>query len=191
MSEEILRNSVTGEVMTVLESTPEAFRVRFSLGPHCSIPGSHFHPGKEQRVSVISGEMHLRVSGVHQVLRAGESTTVPAGAHHFQWNPTDTEMVAIEEIRPAGRTHEMFKTLFGLANDGKTNAKGYPSPLMAAALVAEFGDSLKPSPLALRALFAALAPLAAVLGYRDVLQKYRAQHSVQGSGSPASGGSAP
>lgn len=188
MSEEILRNCVTGEVMTVLESTPEVFRICFSLQPRCSIPGSHFHPGKAQRITVVSGEMHLRVGGVHQVLRAGESATIPAGAHHFQWNPTDTEMVAIEEIRPAGRTHEMFRTLFGLANDGKTNSKGYPSPLMAAVLIAEFGESLKPAPFVLRALFSALAPVATALGYRGTLRKYRcvgAQQAIPGS-SPSS-----
>lgn len=177
---EILVNPVTGESMKVLESTPEAFKVEFSLGPHCSIPGSHFHPNKEQQVWVISGEMHLRVNGVDQIVRTGESATVPAGAHHFQWNPTDTELVAIEEIRPAGRTHEMFATLFGLARDGKTNSKGFPSPLVAAALVSEFKDSLLPAPLGLRILFGALAPIATALGYRRMLEKYRRAGAMQG-----------
>ena len=173
MNEETLVNPVTGEAMTVLESTPDVFKAQYALGPGRSIPGSHFHPGKEQRVCVISGEMHLLVDGVHRVLRAGESTTIPAGGHHYQWNPGDVEIVAIEEIRPAGRTHEMFATLFGLARDGGTNAKGYPSPLFAAALVTEFGDCLQPAPLFVRMLFRALAPLAAALGYGRKLERYR------------------
>jgi quercetin dioxygenase-like cupin family protein len=166
MTKEILENRVTGEAMTILQSTAEAFRFRFSLGPRCSIPGTHFHPNKEQRVSVISGEMHLRVNGVHHIVGAGESMTVPAGAHHFQWNPSDSEMIAIEEIRPAGRIHDMFATVFGLANDGRTNSRGYPSPLLAATLVSEFKDSILPASLGLRLLFGALGPLAKILGLR-------------------------
>ena len=55
----ILNNPVTGESMTVLESTPEIFKFKFSLGPHGSIAGAHFHPSMEQRVSVVSGELHF------------------------------------------------------------------------------------------------------------------------------------
>jgi len=172
MNAEVLNNPVTGESMTVLESTPETFKFKFSLGPHGSIAGAHFHPSMEQRVSVVSGEMHLRVNGVHQILRAGESATIPVGAHHIQWNPGDSEMTATEEYHPAGRLHGFFKALFGLARDGKTNSKGYPSPLVAAALVSEFKDSILPSPLGLRLLFSALAPLASALGYRRLIAEY-------------------
>jgi quercetin dioxygenase-like cupin family protein len=172
MNEEILENPVTGESMQILESTAETFKVQYALRPHGEIPGEHFHPHKEQIVSILSGEMHLRINGVHRTIRAGESATVPAGARHFQWNPCDSEAVAIEEIRPAGRIHEFFKVLFGLARDGRTDATGHPSPLLSAALFSEFKDSILPAPLALRLLFGVLAPLASVLGYRRQLEKY-------------------
>lgn len=68
--------------------------------------------------------------------------------------------------------HEFFATLFNLAKDGKTNSKGYPSPLLGAALMSEFKDSIRPAPLPLRLLFGALAPLAEALGYKRLLKKY-------------------
>jgi quercetin dioxygenase-like cupin family protein len=102
MTEEVLENPVTGECLRILESTPERFRAQYSLKPHSEIPGAHFHPGKQQSVTVVSGEMHLRINGSHHVVRAGESLTIPTGGHHFQWNPCDTELVAIEEVFPAG-----------------------------------------------------------------------------------------
>ena len=84
MAEEVLENPVTGERLQILESTPERFKVKYSLAPHGEIPGAHFHPGKEQQVTVLSGEMHLLIAGGHRVVRAGESALVPLGAHHFQ-----------------------------------------------------------------------------------------------------------
>jgi len=172
MNGEILENPVTGEALQVLESTPGLFKVQYSLRPHGEIAGAHFHPGKEQQITVLSGEMHLRIDGAHRVVRAGETAVVPAGAHHFQWNPRDSEVTAIEEIRPAGRLHEFFRVLFGLARDGETDAQGRPSLLLAAALFSEFKGSIRQAPLGTRVLLAVLAPIASGLGYRRQLDRY-------------------
>ena len=172
MNEEILENPVTGESMRILESTAQAFKAQYSLRPHGEIPGEHLHPHKEQRISILAGEMHLRVNGQHRILRAGETATIPVGARHFQWNPCDSEAVVIEEIRPAGRIHDFFKVLFGLARDGKTDGDGYPPLFLGAALFAEFRDSIRPAPLGFRLLLGVLGPIALALGYRRRLEKY-------------------
>lgn len=169
----ILENPVTGEAFRVLESTPDVFKVQYSLRPHGEIAGAHFHPGKEQQITVLSGEMHLRINGAHRVVRAGESASVPAGAHHFQWNPSDAEVVAIEEIRPAGRLHEFFSVLFGLARDGKTDSQGRPSLFLAAAVFSEFRGSIRQASFGTRLLLDVLAPIASLLGYRRQLDRYR------------------
>lgn len=172
MADEVLENPVTGERLQVLESTAERFKVRYSLAPHGEIPSAHFHPGKEQRVSVLAGEMHLLIAGEHRVVRAGESADVPLGAHHFQWNPCDTEVVAIEEVFPAGRLHEFFSVLFRLAGDGRTDARGLPPLLLASVLFAEFRDTIRQASVAERLVLDALAPIATLLGYRRLLKRY-------------------
>jgi quercetin dioxygenase-like cupin family protein len=174
MADEILENPITGERLRILESTPERFKAQYSLHPHGEIPGEHFHPGQEQRVTVLSGEMHLRVDGEHRVLRAGESATIPPGGHHFQWNPCDSEVVAIEEMCPAGRVHEFFSVLFHLARDGKTDSRGNPSLLLTAALFSEFKDTVRDASLGGRLLLDLLAPIASALGYRRQLERYLA-----------------
>lgn len=172
MTEEILDNPVTGESMRVLESTPQAFRAQYSLRPHGKIPGEHFHPHKEQRIAVLSGELHLRIDGEDQIVRAGETATVPVGARHFQWNPCDVEAVVIEEIRPAGRIHDFFRVLFDMARDGRTDGEGRPSLLLSAALFEEFRDSIVPASRGTRLVFAMLAPIAGALGYRRQVDGY-------------------
>lgn len=172
MKDEILENPVTGESMKVIESTAQAFRAQYSLRPHGEIPGEHLHPHKEQRIEVLSGEMHVRIDGEHRIVRAGETATVPVGTRHFQWNPCDTEAVVIEEIRPAGRIHDFFTVLFGLARDGRTDANGFPPLLLAAALFTEFRDAIRPASRGLQLVFATLGPVALAAGYRRQLEKY-------------------
>jgi quercetin dioxygenase-like cupin family protein len=172
MSEGILENPVTGESMRVLESSVRAFKAQYSLRAHGEIPGEHFHPHKEQRISVLSGEMHLRIDGEHRIVRAGETTTIPLGARHFQWNPCDSEAVVIEELHPAGRIHDFFKALFGLARDGRTDRNGFPSIVMAAALFSEFRDSIRPASLGLRLACGVLGPVALALGCRRQIEEY-------------------
>ena len=172
MDDEVLENPVTGESMRVLESTAQTFKAQYSLRPHGEIPGEHFHPHKEQRISVLSGEMHVRVEGENRVVRAGETTTIPLGAAHFQWNPCDSEAVVIEEIRPAGRIHDFFKVLFGLARDGRTDGNGFPPLLLAAAVFSEFEDSIRPASRGLRLVCGMLGPMALALGYRRQIEKY-------------------
>jgi len=185
MDGELLENPVTGEALRVLESTPALFRVQYSLRPHGEIAGEHFHPGKEQRITVLSGEMHLRIDGAHRVVRAGESATIPAGAHHFQWNPCDSEVVAIEEIRPAGRLHEFFSVLFGLARDGRTDSQGRPPLFLAAAVFSEFKGSIRQAPLGTRVLLDVLAPIASLLGDRRQLDRYLTGSRARRSGTDA------
>jgi quercetin dioxygenase-like cupin family protein len=172
MNEEILENPVTGESMRILESTARTFKAQYSLRPHGEIPGEHLHPQKEQRISVRSGEMHLRINGEHRIVRAGQTMIIPVGARHFQWNPCDSEAVVIEEIRPAGRIHDFFTVLFGLARDGRTDVNGYPPLMLSAALFSEFKDSIRPAPLGLRLLIGVLGPIALALGYRRQVDKY-------------------
>ncbi|MBX3024313.1 cupin domain-containing protein [bacterium] len=173
MSEERLENPVTGESMRVLESSPERFRVQYALRPRGEIAGAHFHPYGEQTVSVVSGELHVRIAGAHRVIRAGESATIPTGAPHFQWNPGDVEAIVVEEMHPAARLHEFFRVLFRLAQSGRTDARGFPPLLLSAALFAEFSDTIRLAAPGTRLLLTLLAPLAVALGYRREIEECR------------------
>lgn len=169
---EIIFNPVTGEKLVVLESSAEIFKVEFSIDPRSEIAGEHLHPFQQQKIFVTSGELHCRINGVNHVLFAGDTATIPAGAPHFQSNPTGTEARAIEEHRPAGRIHIFFRVLFALAQEGKTNRRGIPKPLIGAAFVAEFKDTVRASSVGLRILFGALAPISRLLGYRRTIRRY-------------------
>jgi quercetin dioxygenase-like cupin family protein len=175
MSEELLENPVTGETMKILESTADVFKIEYALRAHGEIPLEHSHPNVEQEISVSAGEMHVTVNGEHKVIKAGESYTAPPSALHFQWNPCDEETVAVETYRPAGRNHDFFRTLFGLAQDGHTDAQGMPSLLVRAAIFTEFRDTIRPAARGIRWVVAGLSPISSLLGYRRLIKKYARQ----------------
>jgi hypothetical protein len=81
----------------------------------------------------------------------------------------------VVEVRPGARFEEMIKNLYGLAQDGKTDAKGMPNLLQAALFAREFEDVLwftKPPRPVQKVLFAALAPVARFLGYKGSYPEY-------------------
>jgi quercetin dioxygenase-like cupin family protein len=169
---EVLTNPVTGETLKVLESNSAVFKVEYNLRQGGAVPADHYHPWQEQIISVVSGELHCRIGKETRILRAGDKARIPPGVTHTQWNPTETEAVAIEELRPAGESHNMFRVVFALARDGKTNSKGIPKPLIGAALTSVFKDEVRPSGLGLRLLFGSLSAISRLLGYERIIHRY-------------------
>jgi hypothetical protein len=69
----------------------------------------------------------------------------------------------------------MIQQFNGLANDGKTNAKGVPRLLPLALFAREFrreGEFVRPPRIVQRLLFAALALLARARGYKAIDSEY-------------------
>jgi quercetin dioxygenase-like cupin family protein len=173
MSEpEIIHNPVTGETLFVLESTPEIFRFAYRLGPGGAVSAAHYHPSQQQKITVLAGRLHCRVGRAEREFGAGDSIVIPAGVAHDQWNPTATEVIAIEEHRPGHRIHAMFRVVFALARDGRTDRRGFPRPLVAAAFLAAFKDVARPAKLTLRVCLALLAPVSRLLGYGRLMDRY-------------------
>ena len=179
-AQEVITNPITGEVIRVLESTPDLFRFEFVLLPHGTVAGAHQHPYQQQTIEARVGTLHCSVEGTHHVLEPGQAVLIEGGQTHTQWNPADTEVWAIEEFRPAARMHDFFRVLFGMARDGRTNKKGVPTPLLASALFAEFSDSVRVGRPLDRMLLTALRPLARLAGSHRVVQAY-----LRGNGQPA------
>ncbi len=70
---------------------------------------------------------------------------------------------------PALNTEEFFETFCALARDGRTDGDGVPSLLQIAVSAPHFDIWLARPPIWVqRALFAVLAPVARLLGYRPI-----------------------
>lgn len=176
---DVIENPVTGERVVVRVGTEDSggglLIVEGFIKPGGAVTGEHVHPAIDETFTVLDGRVGFRIDGQESVAQLGERLYVPAGTAHDWWNAGEEEAHAVVEIRPGARFEEMAINLFGLAQDGKTNAKGMPNLLQVALFAREFEDVLyftRPPRMVQRVLFGILAPIARILGYRGSYPEY-------------------
>ena len=185
---DVIENPVTGERAVVRVGTAEtggAFGVvDLYIRPRGAVVGEHWHPAMEERFTVLRGRVDFRLDGRERTAEPGSQIHVPAGVRHDWWNAGDEEALVRVEVRPAARFEAMILNLFGLAQDGKTKARGLPNLLQLALLLREFRDVIRftrPPQVVQAALFGALAPLARLLGYQGSYPEYLTRRSATGA----------
>ena len=98
-----------------------------------------------------------------------------AGVPREWWNDGQEEALVRVEVRPAARFEVMIRNAFCLAPDGRVNSRGMPSLLQLALFARQFDDVMRftrPPRIVQRFLFAALAPIARMMGYRGSYPEY-------------------
>ena len=177
---DVYENPVTGERVVVRVGTEESggdlLVADLYVRPGGAVAGEHVHTRIEEWFTVRKGRVGFRLDGRESIARHNERLHAPVGIAHDWWNAGEEEEAHIVvEVRPGARFEEMIKNLYGLAQDGKTDAKGMPNLLQVALFAREFGDVLwftKPPRPVQRVLFAALTPVARHLGYRGSYPEY-------------------
>jgi quercetin dioxygenase-like cupin family protein len=174
-----LVHPVTGERVVfwkrARDSNGELLELTIYMAPGGFIATPHVHPQQEERFQISGAEVMIRVGRDERLYKPGETAVVPPGVAHTWWNPGQTEAAALIQLRPALDTETMFETFFGLAAEGKVNAKGMPNPLQMMVLGRHFHREARPAPpLSWVAvpLSYLLAPLGRLMGYRARYDKY-------------------
>lgn len=178
------QNKVTGERGVVLrgdeDSGDQPALVHLVVQPHGAVAGEHIHPRFQESFQVISGRLGTRVDGAERILTAGEKAVAVPGTWHDFWNAGEEEAHVLVEFWPLyPRFEQMLGTLYGLANAGKTNAKGMPNPLQLALTGREFQDVAqfaKPPRAVQRVMFGLLGPIGRMRGYRGIYPEYCHPH---------------
>jgi quercetin dioxygenase-like cupin family protein len=181
---ETIENPVNGERITWIETAQstggELLACDLYLRPAAAVAAEHRHVRQEERFAVHSGAVGFEVAGEARMASQGDEVTIPIGVAHRWWNAGQDEARVRVELRPALDTETFFETFFGLARDGKTNAKGIPGLLQIAVLFRDLGDScpqpVKPPRSVQRGVFTVLAPIGRLFGRRAVYPKYSPRH---------------
>jgi mannose-6-phosphate isomerase-like protein (cupin superfamily) len=181
---DVFDNPITGERAIIRlgtrETTGERLIVDLELRGTGFGSAPHFHPSIHERLTVMSGHVGISVDGVTTIAKLGKTIDIPAGVRHRFWNAGIYEAKLTIDMRPANRfvayKFEAFmRNMIGLAQDGKTDAKGMPNLLQRALMAAEFADAIRFSrpPGSMQAiLFPMLAPIARWRGYRPSYNEY-------------------
>ncbi|HEX6710827.1 MAG TPA: cupin domain-containing protein [Rubrobacter sp.] len=186
---EILDNPITGQGIIFRQTAEETDGTLLEVEavytkPSPSRPPTHYHPAQEERFEVLSGEVRVQVGGEARTLREGETLVIPAGTRHEMW--AEAEGVRVNwQTRPAMKTETFFETVWGLSRDGMTGSNGTPNLLQAAVIAQAYANEFRlarPPWLMQRVLFAMLARLGRLFGYRASYPQYPL--SGEPSGSP-------
>jgi quercetin dioxygenase-like cupin family protein len=138
------------------------------LAPSGGVPTEHVHPEQEERFELLAGASAFKLDGEELVAAPGDVVVVRPGVRHIWWNCGASEVHARITFRPALRTEEFLRTLFGLVEPGQTAGKGRPGLLRGAVLMHEFQREVRlawPPWRIQRALLPPAAWLGRRLGY--------------------------
>lgn len=138
-------NPVYKDKVTVLKSNEETGGA-YSLGKLEIAPGGgnqlHVHDSFVETFTAVKGVLGVRLKNRTLYLRPGESVTVPAKTPHHFFNHTRETVVCNIKFEPGhGGFERGLAIAYGLASEGKTNAKGVPKSLVHLALIISLTDS--------------------------------------------------
>jgi quercetin dioxygenase-like cupin family protein len=170
---DVIYNSITREsirfVETAADTDGERVVIDVLVEPTGFVASPHLHPYQTEVFEVTEGELTFALGRETVVAVAGDAVTVEPGTAHKFWNATDADARFRCTVTPALQFEQLLETMFALANDGKTNAKGLPNPFRLAVIANHHFDDVRlPFPPAwMQKLgLVAGAPLGRLLGYR-------------------------
>lgn len=181
-SSQVIENPIAGERVTFLrrrdDTDGELVELELVAEPFAAGPPEHVHDHQEERFEILAGSVTGTLDGKPFTATAGDSLVVSAGTPHQWWNDGEEELRARVEVRPALEIAEFLETVYGLAADGKTNAKGIPNPLQMAVIADHYWETnhlvSPPAPIQ-KLVFSLLAPLGRLVGYRAFYPEYSSQ----------------
>jgi mannose-6-phosphate isomerase-like protein (cupin superfamily) len=167
-----IENPVTGERVTFLRTSAETggemVLIETTVAPNGFVAAEHVHPHQSERFEILEGVVEFRLDGEIVLAREGDVVMVEAGAAHQFRNIGEGEVRFLTEVCPALSFEVFLETMFGLASDGKTNAKGMPNPFQLAVIMNEQFELVRlpfPPAWVQRTGLALGAPLGRLLGY--------------------------
>jgi len=138
----VLRDRITF-LKTASETSGEYLRFQVELEPGGGIL-MHYHTTFTERFEVVDGELGINLNDEHLHLQAGQSVTVPTYAAHRFYNRSSQRVTFLTEVRPARQFEKNLRISYGLARDGKTDARGIPSNLLDLAVIFHFAETYIP-----------------------------------------------
>jgi quercetin dioxygenase-like cupin family protein len=153
----------------------DLLEVEVTYPPHSARPPAHYHPSQEEHFAVMGGIIRAVIDGQEEVYGEGDEFVIPPGTSHQMHNDSDEPGSVIWQTRPAMNTEVFFETIWGLAQDGNINHGGIADLLQRIVVGQEYRDIFRlsnPHDIVQRGLFAVIAPIGRIAGYRGRYADY-------------------
>jgi len=131
-------------VKTSVETSGQATVVEVELAPKGGV-GIHYHKTYSEKFDCLEGELKVQAGKTIHVLLPGQAVTASPNINHRFFNTSDEVCRFSVELNPASRGFEQSLQIgYGLARDGQTNSKGFPTDRLALAWLFEISESNLP-----------------------------------------------
>lgn len=117
-------NPITRETFRCISSTEEAFVMEWTVAPGGYVPFEHVHVNQDEIFHIQAGQMRVRVKGVEQRGKAGETLTIPRGTPHIAFNDSEEPLVCIVEYKPGLDHYKTMQCFAGLTLDCDYDKRG-------------------------------------------------------------------
>lgn len=179
-SGDIVENPATRETGRVIVGAADTngryMQSELRVRPGGGVSVAHRHASITECFEVLEGTLTMRIDGETRHLEAGESVTIEPEVAHIYSNTSDADTVIRCGVWPAARFEPMVVTFFALGMEGRTDAKGAPSPLQLAVILDEFSDVMEiegPPRWLQRLLIPVLARIGRARGLRATYPRHR------------------
>jgi mannose-6-phosphate isomerase-like protein (cupin superfamily) len=173
-----IKNKLTGETITWMATSKdtkgEYLELSLKVDPHGATASKHIHPNQDEHFVIKKGVIKMEIDKETRMLFPGQSITVPKGVAHQWVNPSDSDELVMElRFTPALETEVFFEQFFGLCNDDKNNPDGSFKFWQIITSVKRFDIFTAAAPVSVqKALATILSPIARLIGYKAVYEKY-------------------
>ncbi|QNF32180.1 cupin domain-containing protein [Adhaeribacter swui] len=171
-----ITNPLIKDEVTFLKTSAETrgayTLVEVKLAPGGGVP-LHYHNSYRETFACVAGELSIQCQKDVVRLQSGQSAVAEANTLHRFFNQSPEPCRFLCRIEPGNPGFEQLLQInYGLARDGKTNAKGMPKGLLNLAYVLSLGETRLPGLLSvLGAFFKILARRAVKKGIAAQLQQ--------------------
>jgi quercetin dioxygenase-like cupin family protein len=117
-------NPVTRETFRCISSTEEAFIMEWTVHPGGYVPFEHVHVNQVEIFHIQNGEMRVKIKGVAQLGKVGDTLTIPRGTRHIAFNDGKEPLVCIVEYKPGLDHYKTMQCFAGLTLDCDYDKRG-------------------------------------------------------------------
>lgn len=138
-------NAVTGDQLKMIHAAADGYdavKIQFTLPPHALGAPLHYHLNFVETFAVLDGQLEMSVGSAknRQTVVPGTLIELPPGTLHSFRNPHSTPVTFVSEAKPTVEFEKFIRSMYGLANDGKTNQAGMPTNFLHLVLTLDFAD---------------------------------------------------
>ncbi len=137
-------NAILKDRIQIIEDSEYKLTFRTYLEPDGGQYELHYHTKLNEKFKIIQGELNVIINNEEKTLIAEDEQTITNFTNHRFYNASGKQVIFDVEVLNPKRMISALQIMYGLVEDGKTNAKGLPNNIFHTAIGLQMMDAFSP-----------------------------------------------